>query len=87
MKESSEIKRFVTHAERFGIEGVMEAARDEGCTLAELEALIVKCDEIEFAHKKKAHKFASPVNHRLTAEQRVKRLCGISDESEEESSK
>lgn len=85
MKESSEIKRYVTHAERFGVEGVMEAARDEGCTLKELEALLVKCDQIEFAQKKKAHKFASPVKHRLTAEQRVKRLCGIEDETEEDS--
>ena len=83
MKAGNVIEPYVKHAEHFGTEGVMEAARDAGLTLKELEELLVKVDEAEIAHLKRTRRFVSAPNRKLTVEQRVKRLCGISDEPEE----
>lgn len=80
VKKGSVIEPYVTHAAKFGVEGVMEAARDQGLQLKELEALLTECDRIEASHLRRTRRFASPRKHRLTVEQRVKRLCGIPEE-------
>lgn len=77
--EVAGIDRYLRHAKKFGTEGVMEAARDEGCTLDELVMLQTNVDAIEAAatHPSRRHK------RRKTAEQRVRDWLGLADETEE----
>jgi hypothetical protein len=82
VKKGNVIEPYVTHAEKFGTDGVMETARDAGLTLKELGELLVECDRIHASHLKRTRRFATPTKHRLTVEQRVKRLCGIAEEEE-----
>jgi hypothetical protein len=84
VQDRNPIKQYVTHAERFGVEGVMETARDEGLTLSELEELLEACDKIELSHARRTRRFVSAPKRKLTVEQRVKRLCGITDDDTEE---
>lgn len=77
-----EIKQFVKHAQKFGTEGVMETARDDGLNLKQLEDLLRECDLIDAEAIRRSRRFATPTKHRLTVEQRVKRLCGIAEEEE-----
>lgn len=83
MKKGSVIEPYVKHAQHFGVEGVMETARDEGLTLTELEQLLVEVDKAEIDHLKRTRRFVSNPKRKLTVEERVKRLCGISDDPEE----
>lgn len=80
MKAGDVIEPYVKHAQKFGSEGVMEAARAEGLTLKELEQLLTKLDQIDLAHLRRTKRFVSAPKRKLTVEQRVKRLCGITDD-------
>jgi hypothetical protein len=60
----------------------MEAARDFGCSFHQLCELLRTLDRIEAERLKRTGRFKTPPKHRLTVEQRVKRLCGIKDEEE-----
>lgn len=75
---------YVKHAKKYGTEGVIEAAIETLGPAAEenvkeLAALLVKLDAID-AEATKARRFSKTRRHRLTPEQRIKRLLGIEDE-------
>lgn len=59
----------VKHLDRFGPDGVMETARDTGCTIAELTDLQTRIDAL-----------TPRVKHRKSAEARVRTWLGLDEQ-------
>lgn len=80
-------KELVTHALRYGVEGVIETAVEAGYSEDQLTELIEAIDktQAELEKKKlelKQRRFTRYVKPRLSARTRARRLLGITEEAE-----
>lgn len=73
------VDQLVRHARRFGTEGVIDAAVDGHLPFEELVRLQEHLDEID--QEKRGRRYVKP---RKTAEQRIKKLLGIEEDSPSE---
>lgn len=75
------MEELIRHAKRFGVDGVMETAAESWrlgrCSFEQVVSLQKEVDTIQ-ANPTRRH--AAKTKHRLTAEVRVKRLLGITEE-------
>lgn len=74
------LEDLVKHAEKYGIDGITDTAIEAGYGVEELAKLIERMDAVETALLKKISRYNTPKRHRLTYEERAKRLLGIEDE-------
>ncbi len=83
LKNDTPVEQLLTHANRYGADGVMEAAVESRIELnLELQDLIALRDRLDWLEANPTGKYATPKTHRLSAENRVKRLLGISEKGE-----
>ena len=78
------LKELCDQAKRFGPDQVAETAAQWRYSVEEVARVIEACDEAEHAIAKKKSRYATRKKHKLSYEERAKRLLGITDEEEEQ---
>lgn len=71
------------HAERYGVDGVMDAGIDLKLSFGELVELQTELWRIENEQLAAARRFFTPKKRKLTAEEVVRRLLGLPEDAPE----